>query len=87
MRRALFGNTGYGLDTLGTEETVTKLRAADLKAFHQKLVVPNNCVLAIFGDVKAERSQSRRRKSLCELESRAVAEIIKLQTSERQHAS
>jgi zinc protease len=53
MRRTLFGNTGYGLDTLGTEESVTKLQAADLKAFHQKLVTPNNCVLAIFGDVKA----------------------------------
>ena len=25
MRRALFGNTGYGLDSLGTEETVKKL--------------------------------------------------------------
>jgi zinc protease len=53
MRRTLFGNTGYGLDTLGTEETVTKLQAADLKSFHQKLVTPNNCVLAIYGDVKA----------------------------------
>ena len=53
MRRTLFGNAGYGLDTLGTEKTVTKLRAADLKSFHRKLVVPNNCVLAIFGDVKA----------------------------------
>ena len=53
MRRTLFGNTGYGLDTLGTEETVTKLKAADLKSFHQKLVSPKNCVLAIFGDVKA----------------------------------
>ncbi|MDD5140324.1 MAG: pitrilysin family protein [Verrucomicrobiales bacterium] len=53
MRRTLFGNAGYGLDTLGTEETVTKLQAAELKAFHQKLVAPDNCVLAIFGDVKA----------------------------------
>ena len=52
MRRALFGNIGYGLDSLGTEETITKLKPADLKAFHQKFAVPNNCVLAIFGDVK-----------------------------------
>jgi zinc protease len=53
MRRTLFGTAGYGLDTLGTEETVARLHAADLKAFHQKLVAPNNCVLAVFGDVKA----------------------------------
>jgi zinc protease len=52
MRRALFGNAGYGLDSLGTEETITKLQAAHLKMFHQKFTVPNNCVLAIFGDVK-----------------------------------
>jgi zinc protease len=52
MRHTLFGDTGYGLDSLGTEETVAKLQDADLKSFHQKLVVPNNCVLAIYGDVK-----------------------------------
>jgi len=51
MRRTLFGNNGYGLDTLGTEESVAKLRGAELKSFHQKLVTPNNCVLAVFGDV------------------------------------
>jgi len=53
MRRKLFGDSGYGLDVLGTEETVSALKAADLKAHHQKLAVPNNCVLAIYGDVKA----------------------------------
>ena len=53
MRRTLFGDTGYGLDTLGTEESVAKLQVANLKAIHQKLVAQKNCVLAIFGDVKA----------------------------------
>ena len=54
MRRALFGNVGYGLDTLGSEASVQALKVAQLQAFHQRLTVPNNCVLAIFGDVKAE---------------------------------
>jgi zinc protease len=54
MRRALFGNEGYGLDTLGTETVVQNLQADDLRSFHQKLVTPDNCVLAIFGDVKAD---------------------------------
>ena len=53
MRRVLFDGTGYGLDTLGTEKSVQKLQAADLKSFHQKFAAPNNCVLAIYGDVKA----------------------------------
>jgi zinc protease len=51
MRRALFGGTGYGLDVLGTEESAAGIRVADLKAFQRKFAVPNNCVLAIFGDV------------------------------------
>jgi zinc protease len=52
MRRALFGDTGYGLDSLGTEESAREVSVAGLKSFHQKLTVPNNCVMAIFGDVK-----------------------------------
>ncbi|MCU0786438.1 MAG: insulinase family protein, partial [Verrucomicrobia bacterium] len=52
MRRALFGDTGYGLDLLGTEASVQKTKPADLKSFHAQLVAPNNCVLAIYGDVK-----------------------------------
>lgn len=53
MRRTLFGDTGYGLDPLGSEESVDKVSAEDLKAHHRKFAVPNNCVLAIYGDVKA----------------------------------
>jgi zinc protease len=49
----LFGEAGYGLDVLGTEESVGAMTAADLKAHHQKFAAPNNCVLAIYGDVKA----------------------------------
>jgi len=51
MRRTLFGQAGYGLDSLGTEKSLQRLKAADLKAFHQRLTAPNNCVLAVFGDV------------------------------------
>jgi zinc protease len=53
MRRGLFGNTGYGLDALGTGETVAGLKSSNLKACHEQFVIPNNCVLAVFGDVKA----------------------------------
>ena len=52
MRRGLFGATSFGLDPIGSEASVEKVSVADLKAFHQKLTVPNNCVMAIFGDVK-----------------------------------
>jgi zinc protease len=52
MRRTLFGDSGYGLDSLGTEESAGDVSVAGLKAFHQRLAVPNNCVLAIYGDVR-----------------------------------
>jgi zinc protease len=58
MRRELFGTQSYGLDTLGTEETLAKLDGAALAAFHQKLATPDNCVLALFGDVKTAEVKS-----------------------------
>jgi zinc protease len=51
MRRALFGDSGFGLDPLGAEDTVQRISPADLRSFHQRLAVPNNCVLAIYGDI------------------------------------
>lgn len=54
MRRALFGEKGYGLDALGSEASVQQLQADSLKLFHQQFAVPNNCVLAIYGNVEPE---------------------------------
>jgi zinc protease len=53
MRRGLFGETSYGLHSNGTEASVQRIQVADLKTFHAALAVPNNCVIAVFGDVKA----------------------------------
>ncbi len=54
MRRGLFGDQGYGLDALGTEESVRGLNRVHLDGFHAGLAVPNNCVLAVYGDVHAD---------------------------------
>ncbi len=51
MRRGLFGGRGYGLDANGSEESVGALTLDMLRAFHCRLAVPNNGVLAIFGHV------------------------------------
>ncbi|MGD0813182.1 MAG: pitrilysin family protein [Verrucomicrobiota bacterium] len=53
MRRGLFGGAGYGLDPSGTEKSVKALPLSALAAFYKAMVVPNNCVMAIFGDVQA----------------------------------
>lgn len=55
MRRGLFGDSGYGLDTTGSEESVRDLQISHLRAFHTRLAVPNNCVLAIYGKVDQAR--------------------------------
>ena len=54
MRHALFGDSGYGLDVLGTEASVRQLGGPELRAFHARWVAPHNCVLAIYGDVQAD---------------------------------
>ena len=58
MRRALFGDTGYGLDALGSEESVQKLQAQELAQFHQRYAAPDNCVLAIYGDVDTLKTKA-----------------------------
>ncbi|HTR43138.1 MAG TPA: pitrilysin family protein [Pseudomonadales bacterium] len=64
MRKALFGPGTYGLDPLGSEETIQKISAADLREFHQKLAVAGNCVLSIFGDVNVPEVKSAVEKLL-----------------------
>jgi zinc protease len=58
MRRGLFGDISYGLNSHGTEESVGALTLEDVKQFHRRLTLPNNCVLAIFGDVKADAAKA-----------------------------
>jgi zinc protease len=53
MRRTLFGPRTYGLDANGSEESVARISQADIRAMHRRLVIPNNTVLAVYGDVSA----------------------------------
>ncbi|HTI72796.1 MAG TPA: pitrilysin family protein [Candidatus Limnocylindria bacterium] len=54
MRRGMFGDNTYGLDALGSDTTVRGFKSSDLRNYHQRLTVPNNAVIAIFGDVHPE---------------------------------
>jgi zinc protease len=54
MRRELFGNSGYGLHSLGSEKSVGSLKVEEVQKLHCELAVPRNCVLAIFGDVDTQ---------------------------------
>jgi zinc protease len=54
LRRQLFGDQGYGLDSQGTEKTVNALTRQDLSEFHQRWMVPNNGIVAVFGNIHTE---------------------------------
>jgi zinc protease len=63
MRKTLFGPVGYGLDALGSEGSVQAIQVADLQAFHAQFARPNNCVLAIYGDVRTDDVKTAVEKS------------------------
>jgi len=54
MRREMFGARGYGLDILGSEESVKSLSPEQLRHFYSQMTAPQNCVLAVFGDIDVE---------------------------------
>ncbi len=50
-RETLFKQHPYRFQTTGTTDTVTGITRENLVDFHQKYCIPNNMVLAVFGDV------------------------------------
>ncbi len=58
MRENLFGGHGYGLDALGTQDSVANLDLGSVTDLHEQLAVPNNSVIAIFGDIKISEIRS-----------------------------
>ena len=57
--RLVYGFHPYGLPQSGTPETLATIGRDDLVAFHQKYFVPNNCILAIVGDISADEAFAR----------------------------
>ncbi len=53
----LFPDHPYGLNVLGTSESVSQLTQDDLMRWYRRYAIPNNLVLAIVGDVEAEAIQ------------------------------
>ena len=53
----LFGGHPYGLNSIGSEDAIKSFTAAALKDIYFKHAKPENLVLAISGDVKAEETK------------------------------
>jgi zinc protease len=52
LQKLIFGDYPYGRPTSGTVQSLAGLTREDLVAFHQRLWVPNEAILAVVGDVK-----------------------------------
>jgi zinc protease len=74
MRRELFGAVSYGLDSLGTEETLSTLDSAKVTAFYRQLATPENCVLAIYGDVNTAETKAAVEKAFAHWKSASALE-------------
>ena len=47
----MYGQSGYGLDPLGSADLVESFSPAQLTAQHQFLTAPGNTFIAIYGDI------------------------------------
>ena len=52
MRETLFLKHSFRLEGLGTPESVAAIKRMEVADFYKRLSVPNNMVLAVFGDIK-----------------------------------
>ena len=52
--KTLYKKHPYRMNTLGTEETVSRFSRDDLRSYYHKLVVPKNLVITVVGDVNTQ---------------------------------
>jgi len=51
FRKTLYEKHPYGMDTLGTLDSIQSLTQKDLKEYYERITVPENMVLTVVGDV------------------------------------
>jgi zinc protease len=59
LQHAAYAGHPYINDSRGTVETVSKLTAADLRAYHQKLMQTSRMLLVLVGDLDADQLKAR----------------------------
>lgn len=73
FRNTLYENHPYRMDPLGTEKSIQKITHEDLKEYYQKVVVPENMVLTIVGDVTLTQVLSYVKKEFGGLPKKGIA--------------
>ncbi|RUM89030.1 MAG: insulinase family protein, partial [Thermodesulfatator sp.] len=54
FRKLLFSPHPYGMNVLGTPETVTRLDSHDLKQLYNAFAVPDRAIISVVGDIDAD---------------------------------
>ena len=72
FNRLVFGFHPYGRPAEGTRESIGRLTRDDLVAYHRAWFVPNNALLAIVGDLKADEALAAAQKAFGGWERREV---------------
>ncbi len=73
FRNTLYEKHPYRMEPLGTEESIQKITQEDLKEYYQKIVVPENMVLTIVGDVTLSQVLSYAKKEFGDLPKKGIA--------------
>jgi len=73
MKQLLFLKHPYRLDENGTEASIERITRDDVVEFYDRLVVPGNMVLSVFGDIDKEKMMDVIRKKFVRLKERKVA--------------
>jgi zinc protease len=56
LNRLIYGSHPYGMPDTGLPDSIRRITRADLAGFAGKYFAPNNCILAVVGDVEDEEA-------------------------------
>ncbi|MCX5678239.1 MAG: pitrilysin family protein [Candidatus Omnitrophica bacterium] len=73
LKKELFAGSPYGLRGIGRIESVSSLKPEDAAEFYKKYYLPNNMVIAISGDVDAEKTISKLKGLFSDLKSKELS--------------
>jgi zinc protease len=71
--KTLYDGNPYSLNTLGTEDTVQKITAKDIRAYYEKYARPDNLVITVVGDVDPEHIKDRLNRLLADFQGKAAS--------------
>jgi zinc protease len=67
FRQTMWLRHPYRLNELGTRESVERLTAEDLRAFHRDYCAANRMVLAIFGDIDLQQAREKAQTAFADM--------------------